>query len=501
MSSSRHDDAGSGSPASPAARWAFLGIISAGLFLIAIDNSVLYTALPVLRVELGASELQNLWILNAYPLVMSGLLLGTGTLGDKLGHRKMFLIGLVVFTAASLLAAFSPEAWFLVAARVLLGFGAATMMPATLALIRQTFVDSHELSIAIGVWAGVATAGAAAGPVLGGLLLEHFWWGSIFLINVPIALLAILGVILFAPPNVANPYKKWDLRSSALALVALTGLTMTIREAANPNRNLWLLAVSVLAAILGGVVFARRQRRLDDPLLTFDIFRNPLFLGGTITAIGGQFVTAGMALLTTQRFQLAGGFSPLQVGSMALISAVAAIPFSLSGGALLDRLGFRTLITGGFVLMAAGVTGMTGFFLAGWMPGFLASIAFVGAGAGAAMSVSSTAIVGAAPRHRAGMASGVEEVSYEFGHLTAVSVVGSLLPLAFVTVGRIMGHSLPANAADALADPALHDQAAGAYDGAYAALLAAIVAIALVLAALTAWFFRGNPTSKDLVNE
>ncbi|MFA5538530.1 MAG: MFS transporter, partial [Gemmobacter sp.] len=176
---------GKDSPIPPRNRWLVLAIVSSALFLIVIDMTVLYTALPRLTLDLDATASEKLWIVNAYPLVVAGLLPGLGTLGDRLGHKRLFMAGLVVFGAASLAAAFSPSPAALIAARVALAVGAAMMMPATLSIIRLTFTDEAERAFAIGIWAAVASGGAALGPVIGGLLLEWFWWGSVFLINVP----------------------------------------------------------------------------------------------------------------------------------------------------------------------------------------------------------------------------------------------------------------------------------------------------------------------------
>ena len=187
------------------ARWAFLLIISLGLFIVAADNSILYVALPTLRAELHTSHQQGLWIINAYPLVLAGLLLGTGTLGDKIGHRRMFEIGLTIFGIASAVAAFAPNVGVLIGARAFLGAGAAVLMPSTLALIRQTFFEPRERNTAIGIWGSVATVGSAVGPLLGGFLLTHTWWGAVFLINIPIVIIALVGTYLIAPDNCPNP--------------------------------------------------------------------------------------------------------------------------------------------------------------------------------------------------------------------------------------------------------------------------------------------------------
>ncbi|WP_460490493.1 MFS transporter, partial [Corynebacterium nasicanis] len=320
--------------------------------MVGLDNSILYTALPELRAQLGATDTQALWIINAYALVISGLLLGTGTLGDRIGHRLMFLIGLAIFGAASLAAAFAPGAWFLVAARGFLGLGAATMMPATLALIRLTFSDERERNTAIGVWASVAVVGAALGPVVGGLLLEFFWWGSVFLINVPVVVVALVATIAVAPPNMPNPARRWDALSSFYALLTLGSLVTAIKELSHPGG---LLIAAVLLAALGAWLFARRQRRLDDPLLTFDIFRSRIFTGGVLAAGGAMFAVSGLELLTTQRFQMVLGYSPLEAGLLVIAVTLAAFPFSLLGGAVLHRVGFVPLIAGGFGAVAGGV--------------------------------------------------------------------------------------------------------------------------------------------------
>ncbi len=466
----------------PAQRWTFLSVISLGLLLVGVDNSILYTALPELRAQLHTSEVQALWIINAYPLVLAGLMLGTGTLGDRIGHRLMFLIGLTIFGVASLAAAFAPGAWFLVAARAVLGLGAATMMPATLALVRITFSDERERNTAIGVWGSVAVVGAALGPVLGGLLLEYFWWGSVFLINVPIAAAAVIATVVVAPPNMPNPEKRWDVVSSLWALLALSGLVTTIKELANPARTGWLLALAAVLAVGGSVLFRRRQRRLDDPLLTFDIFRSRIFTGGVLAAAGAMFAVAGLDLMTTQRFQLVGGYSPLEAGLLVVSVTIAAFPFSILGGALLHRIGFQTLIAGGFLAITAGTGGAAWAGHHGSVPLFVAALALTGAGAGAIMSVSSTAIIGSAPVRRAGMAAGVENVSYEFGTLLSVAVMGSLLPLLYAR--QVPGGLDLSGPIDG-----------SAYDLAYLTIVLLLALVAGVFTLLTAWCFRGNPRS------
>lgn len=442
-----------------AQRWGFFAVVSLGLLMIGLDNSILYTALPALEHALGAGPEQGLWIINAYPLVLSGLLLGTGALGDRVGHRLMFIVGLAIFGLASLGAAFAPGPLELIVARGMLGMGAAVMMPATLALIRLTFPDERERNTAIGIWGSVAVAGGALGPVVGGALIQHFWVGSVFLINVPIVVVALVLTVALAPENIPNLDKQWDVVSSFYALVALSGLTMAIKQAAHsPAATLAALA----AAAVGAWLFVRRQHRLADPLLTFDIFRSRLFTGGVLAAAGGMFVLAGAELMTTQKLQLVDALTPLTAGATVAVMALSAIPASVLGGAYLHKIGFLPLIAGGFFGAVVGAVALA----TGWTS---IGMVLLGLSAGSVMSVSSIAIIGSAPMHRSGMAAGVEEVSYELGTLITVALTGSLLQAAL--------------------DRGVE------YTDAYNGVIGVLAAGAACFAVATWWCFRDNPKS------
>ncbi|WP_369375719.1 MFS transporter [Promicromonospora sp. Populi] len=420
----------------PRRRWTLLVTVGAGLLLITLDNSILYTALPTLTRELDASWTESLWIINAYPLVMTGLLLGSGTLGDRFGHRLMFLAGLVVFGLASLLAATAPTPEVLIAARGLLAVGAAAMMPATLALIRVAFTNERERNIAISVWGSLSVIGGALGPIVGGALLEHFDWGAIFLINVPVVLLAVIVGVAVAPQDDPHPATKWDFTSSVQALVTLIGLVALIKEVAKLDRSWPVVIGSALVTVVGWWVFVRRQRRLPFPLLDLSIFRNAAFASGVLAAAFAMFAMGGLQLATTQRFQLVAGFTPLESGLLVATIAAGSLPSSLLGGAFLHVVGLRVLIGGGLGVGALGVAGtLVGVQHGmGWL---LAGLLVTGLGLGAAMSVASTAIIGNVPTRRAGMASSVEEVSYEFGSLAAVALLGSLLTTVYTLTIRL----------------------------------------------------------------
>ena len=425
----------SAAPKSPH-RWLLLMMVGLGLLLVTVDITILLTALPVLTHELHASAAEGLWIVNAYPLFSTGLLLGAGTLGDRIGHRRMYLVGLVIFGLASLMAAYAASVAVLVLARVLQAVGASAMLPATLALIRVGFADERERALAISVWACLSLVGAILGPLLGGWLLGHFHWGALFLVNVPIIAVAWLGTWFVAPEQRNPNADPWDLPSSMLALLALSSLVLAIKTATHPPIDLGLLGTALATGLVAGLAFVRRQRRLTHPLLDFSLFRNPAFAAGVLGAVSVTFTTGGVLLGVSQRFQWVAGYTPLQSGLLASVLFIGTLPSSILGGLWLHHIGLRRLIAGG---LAVGALGMlvaaqalpwhrSGLSAAheglGWL---VTGLLLAGLGLGATISVASTAIVESAPPHRAGMASSVEEVAYEFGALLSIALLGSLL--------------------------------------------------------------------------
>jgi DHA2 family multidrug resistance protein-like MFS transporter len=444
-------------------RWLVLATVSAGLLMVSVDTTVLYTALPALTSDLHAGASQKLWIINAYPLVMAGLLLGAGTLGDRIGHKRMFLTGLALFAAASLLAAFAPSPPVLIAAQAFLAVGAAAMLPATLALIRVTFDDEHERGIAIGVWGTMAALGAALGPIVGGLLLQHFWWGSVFLLNIPVVLLALAATAALVPGGSGQRDRPWDLIASLQAMIALAGLVYAIQEATRPDPMPLAILLALLAAAVAGWMFARRQRRQTYPLIDFSLFRNRSLLTGVIAAALAMAATVGLDLVLTQRLQLVLGLTPLHAGLIVTAFAAGSLPVGVLAGGLLHRTGARPLIGGGLLLGALGVLltlaltpGAVALLGGGRSPAWvMPGLVLAGAGLGIVMVAASAAIISGAPPQRAGMASSIESVSYELGSLAGVTVLGTILTAVYAHTIH-----LPATA------PA---QAAGSIDAARAA--------------------------------
>mgnify|MGYP000934773319 CR=1 FL=1 len=425
----------SAAPKSPH-RWLLLMMVGLGLLLVTVDITILLTALPVLTHELHASAAEGLWIVNAYPLFSTGLLLGAGTLGDRIGHRRMYLVGLVIFGLASLMAAYAGSVAVLVLARVLQAVGASAMLPATLALIRVGFADERERALAISVWACLSLVGAILGPLLGGWLLGHFHWGALFLVNVPIIAIAWLGTWFVAPEQRNPNADPWDLPSSVLALLALSSLVLAIKTATHPPIDLGLLGAALATGLVAGLAFVQRQRQLTHPLLDFSLFRNPAFAAGVLGAVSVTFTTGGVLLGVSQRFQWVAGYTPLQSGLLASVLFIGTLPSSILGGLWLHRIGLRRLIAGGLAVGALGM--LVAAQALPWHPSGLpaaheglgwlvAGLLLAGLGLGATISVASTAIVESAPPHRAGMASSVEEVAYEFGALLSIALLGSLL--------------------------------------------------------------------------
>lgn len=474
-------------------RWLVLALVSVALGMIVVDMTVLYTALPTLTHALAASAKQKLWIVNMYPLVVAGLLPGAGAVGDRYGHRRVFMAGLLVFGAASLWAAHSPTPASLIAARALLAVGAALMMPATLAIIRHAFPDEKERGFAIGVWAAVASGGAALGPVLGGFLLAHFWWGSVFLINVPVVLLTLPLVLWWIGADAGDARRSWDKTGSVLVLLGLMGVTYAIKAAAQ-NQPAWaeVAATGLLGAALLAA-FGWRQARIHNPLIDFTLFRNRDFSDGVLTAVAVSAALVGFQLVFSQWLQLVRGLSPLQAAYCMLPLPVAAFLAGPLAGWWLARVGGRALLISGLLLCGLGLLGVVFSYQHTGMA-LLACLVLLGTGAGIAITGASSSIMFNAPPHKAGMAASVEEVSYELGGSLGIALLGSLMTASYAAALRLpatlpvpptvfdsldeallAAKSLPLPQAQTLAEAA-----SAAFDLAFVAVAASTAALSLL---------------------
>lgn len=431
--------------------WLVLVIVSAGLFLVGVDMTVLNVALPALAHELGATTSDKLWMVNSYSLVLAGMLPGFGTLSDRIGHRRMFIAGLIVFGLSSALAAFSPNPATLIGARGLLAIGAAMILPATISIIRLVFTRDHERALAIGIWGSISAGATALGPILGGVLLGHFWWGSVFLINVPIVLATLFFTFLKIPSLPGNPDRHWDALTSAVLTVALIGLLYAVKGLLKVDIHWTGVAVAAIIGLVAFLGFLRRQKSLPSPLIDFGLFRNTQFSIGVIAALFACFVMVGLQYVLSQELQLVRAFTPLQAGLFLLPIAAGSFIASSAFGALLFRTSIERMIAAALGLTTLGLVLYTYTGSETVVVWQLAMLAVTGFGLGGMMAVGSTAIMINAPEEKAGMAGALEGISYELGGTLGVAIMGSLIASVYTrTFTPPAGVALPASAWDSL---------------------------------------------------
>jgi DHA2 family multidrug resistance protein-like MFS transporter len=390
-----------------------------------MDLTVLHLAIPKLTAELKPSSAQLLWIIDIYGFLVAGSLLTMGTLGDRIGRRRLLLIGAAAFGFASVLAAFSTSAEMLIVSRALLGIAGATVAPSTMSMIRSMFHDPKQFTTAIGIWISAYSAGAAIGPVVGGVMLEYFWWGSVFLIGVPVmALLLALGPNLlpeYRDPEAGRP----DLPSAALSLAAVLAVIFGLKQIAQDGPAL-MPALSILAGLALGAAFVRRQLALADPLIDLRLFRSPAF-SASLTLYGfGVFVMLGGFLFGPQYLQLVLGLSPLEAGLWSLPWALAFIVGSILTPRIAERMGPASEIAGGLVLAAIGFAALTRLDAdTGLVLMVPATIAF-SLGLAPLFTLTNDLILGSAPPERAGAASGLSETCAELGGALGIAIFGTI---------------------------------------------------------------------------
>ncbi|WP_261164948.1 MFS transporter [Microbacterium sp. Marseille-Q6965] len=408
-----------------AREWVALVVLTLAVMLLAVDATVLALAVPALTEALRPTALEVLWIGDIYSFAIAGLLVTMGNVADRIGRKRLLMIGAVAFGAASVLGAFSATPAVLIAARALLGLAGATIMPSTLAIIRDMFRDDRQRTQAIAVWSVGFTVGSAAGPLVGGLLLEHFWWGSVFLINVPVMVL-VVGLGIFLLPESRNPNPgPIDLWSSALSLLAIVPVVYGIKHAAKGDLGALTFAAFALG-IGAGWAFVRRQRRLDHPLVDVELFRNPAFSGAIAANVVSIFAGTGLLFFFSQYLQLVRGFSPLQAGLGELPMAIGAVTIVAAVALLVARWGRGNAMGAGLAVMALGLAALV---VAESLPGyawFAVALVVIGTGMGLAGAVATDAVVGAVPRERAGAASSISEMGIELGAALGIAVLGSL---------------------------------------------------------------------------
>jgi DHA2 family multidrug resistance protein-like MFS transporter len=415
-------------------------VIALPCMLYSMDLTVLNLAVPRLSADLEPSATQLLWIVDIYGFLVAGSLITMGTLGDRIGRRRLLLIGAAAFGLASVLAAFSTSAEMLIASRALLGVTGATLAPSTLSLIRNMFLDPEQRTFAIGIWVTSFSIGAAIGPLLGGIVLEYFWWGAVFLLGVPVMML-LLAVGPRLLPEFRDPQAgRLDLPSAALSLAAVLLVIYALKRTAEDGLG-WVPVACIGIGLALGIQFVRRQRALADPLIDLGLFRVPAFSASLVTYMLACFVSFGAYVFTAQYLQLVLGLSPLEAGLWTVPSMLAFVVGSLLVPAIARRFEPAYVIGAGLILAAAGFGVLTLVDAsAGLVPVVLGSVIY-SLGTCPAVILSTDLVVGSAPVERAGAASAISETSAELGGALGIAVLGSIGTAVY---RRAMGDGIPA---------------------------------------------------------
>jgi DHA2 family multidrug resistance protein-like MFS transporter len=405
--------------------WTGLAVLALACLLYAMDLTVLHLAVPALSEDLRPSSSELLWITDIYGFMVAGFLITMGTLGDRIGRRRLLLTGAAAFGVVSVVAAFSVSPAMLIASRALLGVAGATLAPSTLSLIFAMFPDPGQRQVAIGIWITSFSAGGAIGPVLGGVLLERFWWGSVFLLAVPVmALLLVLG------PRVLPEYRapgagRLDLASAALLLAAVLAVIFGLKRVAQDGFG-WVAAAAVVAGLAAGLGFARRQLRLPDPMIDLRLFRGRAFSASLAANFLGIFIAVGYFLFVAQYLQLVLGLSPLQAGLWSLPSAGGFIAGSNLAPRILRRVRPAFVIGAGLAMAAAGLAVLTQVGGSADLAILAGASLVVSLGLAPVFTATTDLIVGSAPPERAGAASGISEAGAELGGALGIAILGSI---------------------------------------------------------------------------
>ncbi|MBO2448909.1 MFS transporter [Actinomadura barringtoniae] len=423
-----------GSPATDAdardpRRWWILGVLCLSLLVVVIDNTVLNVAIPKLITDLHASSSDIQWILDAYMLVFAGLLLTAGSLSDRFGRRKGLIIGLIMFGGASVPAVLADSPGQLIAARALMGVGGAFLMPGTLSILTTVF-DDKERKKAIAIWSSVLMLGALGGPVFGGFLLQHFWWGSVFLINVPIAALGVLAALLIIPES-RGPATRPDLVGAVLSTAGMTAMVWAVISVARDGWESRSVLLGFAVAVVALVAFAVWERRCPEPMLPMKLFRDRNFSGASLSIVLLSFSAGGLMLALTQYLQFVLGYSPMKTGLAFMPLIVTAMAFNGIGVAVDKKLGARLTLAIGLGLLAAGFGILATLSPGDGYPWLVFALVIMGAGSGTAGPAAYGTLLGALPPERAGVGSAVNDTVQQVGQALSVAIMGSVLTAAY----------------------------------------------------------------------
>lgn len=428
-------------------RWWTLVVLSLSLVIIGLDNTILNVAIPTLQTELGASASELQWIVDAYVLVFAGTLLTMGALGDRFGRARFLSAGLVLFGLASAYAAFTETAGELITARALMGVGAAMIMPATLSIITDVF-PREERGRAIGIWAAVAGLGIGLGPIVGGLLLENYSWGSVFLVNIPIVITALVAGYFLVPASRDPEATPLDLKGAFTSLVAITALVFAIIEGPAEGWTSPLVVTAFAIAAISGAAFVWIERTVEHPMLNLDYFRNPRFSGGATAISVAFFSLFGVIFLLTQYLQFVLGYTALQAGVRTAPIALGMVIGSAMAPRLAEKFGTTKVVAFGLFVLAATLVSFTFLGVATGYAVIGVSVVAMAFGMGNIMAPSTDAVMGAVPVAKAGVASATNDVTRQVAGAIGVAVIGSVFNSAYQANMEPAVAQLPPEVAD-----------------------------------------------------
>jgi DHA2 family multidrug resistance protein-like MFS transporter len=494
----------------PRRAWCALAVLLLPVLLIAVDNTILAFALPSIAQDFTPSASTQLWIIDVYSLVLAALLVMMGSLGDRFGRRRLLLIGASGFMVVSAVAAFAPSAEYLVAARALLGVFGAMLMPSTLSLLRNIFADASARRLAIAIWASFFTAGSALGPIVGGVLLEHFHWGAVFLVAVPI----LLPLLVLAPrlvPESCDPHPgPVDPVSVVLSLTTMAPLVWAIKTGAHDGLS-WLVAAALVVSVGSGVLFVRRQNHSAAPMLDMKLFGYAPFSSSLVANFMSIVGLIGFIFFVSQHLQLVLGLSPLAAGLVTLPGAVLSMVAGIAVVRAVRWFAPHVLIIAGLLLISAGFGMMLLFRHDLTVAAVIASLVVLELGVGISQTITNDTIVASVPPAKAGAAAAVSETAYELGAVVGTAVLGTIFTAFYranVEVPRGLspdqaadaGESIGGAVAVAQTAPAnvaerLLDSAHTAFDSGIAPTAIIAGALTLIAAAVVAYVFRGGSVS------
>ncbi|WP_228001186.1 MFS transporter [Nocardia australiensis] len=415
--------------------WLGLAVLLLPVLLVSMDISVLFLAMPTLTLDLDPSATEQLWILDIYGFLIAGLLITMGNLGDRIGRRNILLIGASVFGVASIIAAFAPSAAVLIAARALMGVGGATLLPSSLSLISSLFPNARERGAAIGVWTAFFAGGSAVGPILGGLLLHHFWWGSVFLINIPVLLILLVFGPLLLPEQRSALLGPLDIPSVVLSIGGILPVVYAVKHVAAEGLD-WSALVIGLVGVVLLTVFVRRQRQLAEPLLDLRLFGRAQFSVAIGASLTGMMSLAAMSYLTSIYLQSVTGRDPLAAAMFGIPMAVAVFVFSMGGARVAQGIGVRGTFVLALLAAALGNLLLLGVGVDGGIMWYLVGSTIAGIGYGLAFTLVSEVAVSSVPPERAGSAVSISETSFELGNALGLALLGSVAALVFRSGGN-----------------------------------------------------------------